>query len=864
MEIVKFNGLSEQGAKNRLTEYGKNLLDQKKETPKWKKFLLQFKDPLIYLLLAAVIISFVAWILEGSHGAPADVIVIIIILIANALIGYMQESKANKAVEALKSMIKPHCKVVRDGKIVEIEASRVVPGDILYLTEGDIVAADGIVLESNELKIAEAVLTGESESVSKVKYPGATEFSLPKENDLRPIAERKDCVFATTHVTSGKAFALVTKTGMISEVGKIAKMLDSVKEEPSPLTRQLAQMSKVLGIGACVIAAAVILVLILQQGFNSLDTFIQMLVLGVSLAVAVVPEGLVAILSVVLALGVTRMAKRGAIVKKLASVETLGSANVICSDKTGTLTQNKMTVKQISSNEKTTILFGSLCNDTQVETDGQLLGDPTETSIVAKAIEAKLYQAAQRNYTRISEVPFSSNRKMMSVLLDENQQERNLLVSKGAPDILLEKCTHILIDEKIVEIDSEIKSSILSEITNYSMQALRTLGVAYKNTESSKISQTDETGLCWVGMLGIIDPPRAEAKDAVKLAKSAGIRVIMITGDHKLTAGAIAKQIGLVADVSSVVEGKQLDNMTEAELKETVLHTNVYARVAPEHKLKIVNVLRNAGFITAMTGDGVNDAPAVRQADIGIAMGITGTGVTKEASKMILTDDNFATIISAVSEGRIIYNNIRKFLAYLLSSNIGEVVAVLLGVIFASVLDITRANGELIFSPLLATQILWINLLTDCAPALALGLDKSKANLMSEKPRKLQEPILARSAWTTLAIVGFTMGFATLIGAKIGGSSTAFSVLVISQLLNVFCSRDVYKSALYDFFSNKYLLLAVVFSFLLQLVVVYIPFLQGPFGTHSLSIAEWLIVFALSLLTPAVSEIRKYFLRHTK
>ncbi|MDR3152611.1 MAG: cation-translocating P-type ATPase [Bifidobacteriaceae bacterium] len=858
---VVYNGLSFEAAKNRLQEYGLNQLRPAKSNSRLKIFLQQFRDPLIYLLLAAVIISFFAWALEGAKSVPADVIVIVIILIANAFIGYIQEAKANKAVEALKSMIKPYCRVVRSGKIADIPAADVVPGDVLYLTEGDIVAADGIILESNDLKIAEAVLTGESESVLKEEYPQANEFTVPSKTDSRPLADRIDCVFASTFVTSGKAYILVTKTGMFTQVGKIADMLDSVKEEPSPLTRQLTQMSKILGLGACVIAAGVVVILLLQQGFESLDTFVQMLVLGVSLAVAAVPEGLVAILSVVLALGVSRMAKQHAIVKKLASVETLGAANVICSDKTGTLTQNKMTVKKVSANEKLTIVFGSLCNDTRITEAGELKGDPTETSIVSRAIEENYWREFKDVYKRISEVPFSSKRKMMSVLLKDGQKNTNLLISKGAPDILLDKCSHFLQAGKIVEMNRETKNEILSEITSYSADALRTLGVAYKMAKLLNITDSDETGLCWVGLLGIVDPARPEAKSAIKIAKKAGIRIIMITGDHKLTAGAVAKQIGLIDDQNQVIEGKVLDNMTQEAQKEAILANNVYARVAPEHKLKIVNILKEAGFVTAMTGDGVNDAPAVRRADIGISMGITGTQVTREASKMILTDDNFATIISAVAEGRVIYSNIKKFLIYLLSSNIGEVIAVFLGVLFSSFLGLTKIDGSLIISPLLATQILWINLLTDCAPALALGLDKTPSDLMSLPPRRSGEAILSRSDWATLLIIGFTMGLVTIVAVKIGYQSMAFTVLVLAQLFNVFCCRHKFQTVWKGLFSNKFLLGAVAISFILQLLVIYTPFLQNPFGTHSLSSKEWFIAVLLALVVPVVSEIRKYFLR---
>ncbi|MDR3128611.1 MAG: cation-translocating P-type ATPase [Bifidobacteriaceae bacterium] len=861
MENKNYNGLSKQAAQNRLVEYGPNILQQVKSDSKLSKLLRQFKDPLIYLLLAAIIISLLAWILEGARGTPADVIVIFIILVANGFIGFIQESKADKAVDALKSMIKPYCKVIRNGKIIDIPAQLVVPSDILYLSEGDVVAADGIILSSNELKVAEAVLTGESESVSKIDYKGANEFTTVNVQDSRPLAERNDCVFASTHVTSGKAYVLVTETGMNTQVGKIANMISSVKNEASPLTKQLATMSKILGLGACIIAISLIIILLLQQGLGSVDIFVEMLILGVSLAVAVVPEGLVAILSVVLALGVYRMAKQHAIVKKLTDVETLGSANVICSDKTGTLTQNKMTVKKISANEELTVSFGSLCNDTQIDNDGELKGDPTETSIVARAIKIGVYNKFKDFYERISEVPFSSKRKMMSVLLSGQTDDSNLVVSKGAPDILLEKCTHVLVDGQTVGLETATKNLILENIFNYSKQALRTLGVAYKNTNLTTISENDEIGLCWVGLLGIIDPPRQEATDAIKLAHEAGIRVIMITGDHKLTAEAIAKQVGLIDDNSQVVEGKELDNMTDEQLRDTVLSVNVYARVAPEHKLKIINVLKNNGFVTAMTGDGVNDAPAVRRADIGIAMGITGTEVTKEASKMILMDDNFATIVSAVSEGRAIYNNIKKFLIYLLSSNIGEVVTVFLGVLLASFIGLSKNDEALIFTPLLATQILWINLLTDCAPALALGLDKSKANLMKARPRPIAAPILSRSNWLTLIIIGLTMGLVTIVAVKIGGSSLAFTVLVLAQLVNVFCCRHNYETGLKDILANKYLLGAVALSFIMQLIVVYVPILHKPFGTHNLSITDWFIAIFLALWVFVVSEIRKYFLR---
>lgn len=791
-------GLSSEEAKRRLDKFGPNELASAPPVPKWKKFLQQFQDPLVYLLLAATAISLVAWIIEKVNAAPGaegealpfDSIVIVLILIVNAILGYMQEAKAEEAVNALSEMTAPTSNVLRNGRVERINTTDIVPGDILVLGEGDTVPADGRLLAAASLRIAEASLTGESVPVGK--KPATLDSA-------KALGDRANMVFNGTSVTQGTGRAIVTGTGMNTQVGKIADLLQSTEDEATPLQKEMNHVSKILGIAVCIIAVVVLLALAVLEGFHSVHDVIDSLLLAVSLAVAAVPEGLAAILTVVLALGVQRMAAHHAIVKKLHSVETLGSASVICSDKTGTLTRNEMTVERVvvpsgeveltgtgyapegdmvsidgsavpenvANEVLATLGAGTLANDGELregEKPGtwEIVGDPTEVSLV---VAARKTHADKKfaHFDRVAEIPFTSERKRMSVIARNATDAGKLTVfAKGAPDVLLSYCDRIYVNGAIRKLTEGDRQDILDTVERLSREAYRTLGEAFRPLETDSLAQipgirTNSAGeisdiseqaeaieahLVWCGMVGIIDPPRTEVRDAVAEAHRAGIRTVMITGDHPLTAARIASDLGIIAKDGKALTGDELDAMDEAQLDKATSEVSVYARVAPEHKLKIVKSLQRQGNIAAMTGDGVNDAPAVKSADIGVAMGITGTEVTKQSAKMILADDNFSTIVAAVREGRGIFDNIRKFLRYLLSSNVGEVFTVFFGVVFAGWLGIKNPESVGVTVPLLATQLLWINLLTDAAPALAMGVDPMTEDVMNRKPRKLTDRVI--------------------------------------------------------------------------------------------------------------------------
>ena len=724
LDVDTNTGLSSAEAQRRLEKFGPNQLASAPPVPKWKKFLAQFQDPLVYLLLAATVISLIAWFIERSHGTagevlPFDAIVIILILIVNAVLGYIQEARAEQAVEALAQMTAPQTSVLRDGKIVHINTADVVPGDIVVLGEGDTVSADGRLFAAASLRIAEASLTGESVPVGK--KPDTLDSA-------KALGDRTNMIFNGTSVTQGTGRAIVTGTGMNTQVGKIADMLSQTDDEDTPLQKEMTHVSKILGIAVCIIAAVVLVALFITQGFHKMpDDLIDSLLLAVSLAVAAVPEGLATILTVVLALGVQRMAKHNAIVKKLSSVETLGSASVICSDKTGTLTRNEMTVERIvtpsgevqltgtgyepkgkmlgmggdaieesapvNAEALRTIAVGAFANDGDLRQNDagqwEIVGDPTEVSLVVASRKIKADRALGK-LDRVAEVPFTSERKRMAVIGKDSSDNGNLSVyAKGAPDVLLGYCTRIAVGDAVRPMTEGDRQEILATVERLSGEAYRTLGEAYRPlgttsladipgiktnaagqvTDISEQSDVIERDLIWAGMVGIIDPPRTEVRDSVAEAHRAGIRTVMITGDHPLTAARIASDLGIIEKGGKALTGDQLDAMPdEAAFDKETSEVSVYARVAPEHKLKIVESLQRQGNIAAMTGDGVNDAPAVKSADIGVAMGITGTEVTKESAKMILADDNFSTIVAAVREGRVIFDNIRKFLRYLLLS----------------------------------------------------------------------------------------------------------------------------------------------------------------------------------------------------
>ena len=942
LNVDPSHGLSEEEAKRRLAKFGPNELASAPPVPKWKKFLAQFQDPLVYLLIAATIISVIAWFIEkanaqpGAEGGevlPFDAIVIILILIVNAVLGYMQEAKAEAAVEALAQMTAPQTSVLRDGKVMRINTADVVPGDIIVLAEGDSVSADGRLVNAASLRIAEASLTGESVPVGK-KPDTLTE--------AKALGDRANMIFNGTSVTQGTGRAIVTGTGMNTQVGKIADMLSQTDDEDTPLQKEMTHVSKILGIAVCIIAAVVLVALFITQGFHKMpDDLIDSLLLAVSLAVAAVPEGLATILTVVLALGVQRMAKHNAIVKKLSSVETLGSASVICSDKTGTLTRNEMTVERIvtpsgevqltgtgyepkgkmlgmggdaieesapvNAEALRTIAVGAFANDGDLRQNDagqwEIVGDPTEVSLVVASRKIKAERALGK-LDRVAEVPFTSERKRMAVIGKDSSDNGNLSVyAKGAPDVLLGYCTRIAVGDAVRPMTEGDRQEILATVERLSGEAYRTLGEAYRPlgttsladipgiktnaagqvTDISEQSDVIERDLIWAGMVGIIDPPRTEVRDSVAEAHRAGIRTVMITGDHPLTAARIASDLGIIEKGGKALTGDQLDAMPdEAAFDKATSEVSVYARVAPEHKLKIVESLQRQGNIAAMTGDGVNDAPAVKSADIGVAMGITGTEVTKESAKMILADDNFSTIVAAVREGRVIFDNIRKFLRYLLSSNVGEVFTVFGGVMLAGVLGITQPGTTGVAVPLLATQLLWINLLTDAAPALAMGVDPQTDDVMARSPRKLTDRVIDRDMWIDIAFIGIIMAAVTLIGMdmhlegglftdrSIGGThefqmiearTMGFTILVFAQLFNAIASRSARQSAFVGLFSNKWLWGAIGLSVVLQLVVIYVPFLNSAFGTTPLGPWAWVECICLAAVVLIASEIYKAIMR---
>ena len=940
LNVDTHTGLSSEEAKRRLEKFGANELASAPPVPKWKKFLQQFQDPLVYLLLAATAISLVAWIIEkvnaapgaeGGEALPFDAIVIVLILIVNAVLGYVQEAKADEAVNALSEMTAPTSNVLRNGRVERIATTDIVPGDVLVLGEGDTVPADGRLFAAASLRIAEASLTGESVPVGK--KPETLEKA-------KALGDRSNMVFNGTSVTQGTGRAIVTGTGMNTQVGKIADLLQSTEDDTTPLQKEMNHVSKILGIAVCIIAVVVLVALAVLEGFHSVHDVIDSLLLAVSLAVAAVPEGLATILTVVLALGVQRMAAHHAIVKKLHSVETLGSASVICSDKTGTLTRNEMTVERvvvpsgeveltgtgyapegdmvslngdavpenIAQEVYATLGAGTLANDGELREGPkpgtwEIVGDPTEVSLV---VAARKTHADKRfhHFTRVAEIPFTSERKRMSVITKNDTDSGKLTVfAKGAPDVLLSYCDRIFVNGAVRKLTEGDRQDILKKVEELSREAYRTLGEAYRPLETASLrevpgfrtnaggdvsdisEQADviEHQLVWTGMVGIIDPPRVEVRDAVAEAHRAGVRTVMITGDHPLTAARIASDLGIIEQGGKALTGDELDSMDEKQLDKATSEVSVYARVAPEHKLKIVESLQRQGNIAAMTGDGVNDAPAVKAADIGVAMGITGTEVTKQSAKMILADDNFSTIVAAVREGRGIFDNIRKFLRYLLSSNVGEVFTVFLGVVLAGFLGIKNPDSVGVTVPLLATQLLWINLLTDAAPALAMGVDPTTEDVMNRKPRKLTDRVIDGAMWGDIVYIGLIMAIVTLIGMDMhlsGGVFTdrsvdalghdaqmveartmGFTILVFAQLFNAIASRSHLQSAFKGLFSNKWLWGAIALSIVLQLLVIYVPWLNTAFGTTPLPPMAWLECIGLAAIVLVASEIRKIFLR---
>ena len=902
-------GLSSVEAASRLVSHGPNELRSQPREAAWRRFLKQFADPLVYLLFGAMVISLAAWFLEGASGLPIDVVVILLIVLANAVIGFVQENRAADAVAALADMTAARATVLRDGKLATVPAADLVPGDVLVLGEGDAVAADARLISASSLQVQEASLTGESEAVTKTVTPLL---------ELGSLGDRHNMVFKGTAVARGVGRAVVTGTGMDTEMGRIATLLDETADEPSPLQREIAQISRTLGVLVIGIAVVVMIVVAAVNGVSSFHEAVDILLLGVSLAVAAVPEGLPAILSLVLAIGVQAMARRNAVMKDLHSVETLGSVSVIASDKTGTLAKNEMTIREIvtpsgrveltgtgyepvgaavitgdeartRAEVERTLAAGAMANNAQLaQVNGtwEVQGDPTEAAFLVA--QHKLDGVSERigAWERIGEVPFTSERKMMSVLGRRTTDEHVRLFAKGAPDVLLERCTAELVGDDVVPLSDERRGRIEADIERLSAEGYRTLGVARRRAleqDPATFAEDAEHDLVHLGVVAIIDPPRPEAVKAIAEAHRAGIRTVMITGDHPVTAARIAADLGITEGASQALTGREIESMDDEELGRAVRDVDVYARVSPEHKLRIVDALQAGGQVVSMTGDGVNDAPALKSADIGIAMGITGTEVTKEAGEMILGDDNYSTIVAAVRQGRGIFDNIKKFMRYLLSSNMGEVATVFLAVLLGGLIGLADpANPAAAVVPLLATQILWINLVTDSGPALAMGVDPETDDVMGRGPRKLTDRIIDTHMWQRIIGVGLVMGLLALLiydltlpGGLVGGleglatpdsqfavaRTTVFTALVFMQLFNALNSRSDTGSAFTHMFSNAWLWGSVALVTVLQALVVEVPFLQSAFGTAPLDWIHWAVAVGAGAAVLLYEEVVKLLRR---
>jgi P-type Ca2+ transporter type 2C len=890
------DGLSDDDARAKLERDGPNELEAEKPVPAWRRFLAQFQDVLVILLLVATTVSAALWIYERETALPYEALAILAVVLLNATMGYLQESRAEAAVAALRAMSAADATVIRGGERRRVAAREIVSGDVILLEEGDTIPADARLIESTALQTAEAALTGESLPVSKDTAPIADDVAL---------GDRHNMVFSGTAVTYGHGKAIVTATGMRTEMGRIAGLLKATPAETTPLQRELDRTGKVLGVVVIVIAIVMIGTIVIVERVRGFSALVDVLILGVALAVAAVPEGLPAIVTAVLSIGVQRMAGRRAIVRHIAAVETLGSASVIASDKTGTLTKNEMTVRVVVTASGRVTFGGSgyapegevrsgdgapiedglrieleralaaadrANNAVVAEHDGRwtVQGDPTEGALLVAARKAGLENdALEARLPRVAEVPFSSERKLMSTVHRDAEKDRLIVFAKGAPDVLLGRCSHEVVADDRRVLTPARRAEILRANESLAGEALRTLGVAARwlpdgasAPASGNVDERVEQELVFAGLIGMIDPPRAEARDAVARAKGAGIRAIMITGDHPRTASVIAQELGISTD-GRAMTGADLDRLDDEALARSVAEVSVYARVNPEHKLRLVKALQHGGAIVAMTGDGVNDAPALKTADIGVAMGITGTDVSKEAADIVLADDNFASIVAAVEEGRAIFANIRKFLRYLLSSNIGEVMTMFFGVLLASRIGL-RAEGTTIALPLLATQILWINLVTDGAPAIALGVDPADDGLMQQPPRPHGESVVTARMWRGILFVGVIMAAGTLLvldaalpGGFVQGTgdmryaqSMAFTTLILFQVFNVFNARSDERSAFTGLFTNRWLWLAVALSVALQFVVLHVPALQQAFGTVGLGAADWgrCVVVASSVL----------------
>lgn len=856
------NGLTSEQARRRSAETGKNKLAEGKKTPLILRFLSQFADPMIIILIAAAVISAITSVLQKEF--PSDVIIIMFVVIINAILGVYQESKAEKAIEALQKMAAATTKVLRDGKVCEIPSEDLTVGDVVLLEAGDAVPADGRIFESASLKIEESALTGESVPVNKfIKAIG-----LEGQKDV-PLGDRKNMMYMGSTVVYGRGKAVITSIGMDTEMGKIAGALSSAKDEQTPLQKKLGQLSKILSfivLGICVFMFAFDIVRALVTGTEmNLDFLLGSFMLAVSLAVAAIPEGLAAVVTVVLSIGVTNMSKKNAIIRKLTAVETLGCAQIICSDKTGTLTQNKMTVvEHYCDNEKMLAEGMALCTDVNLDDDGNLVGEPTEMALVAYSMSLGMNKnELLKGAPRVGEAPFDSNRKMMSTI--HKTADGILQFTKGAPDEILKHCTRIFKNGEVSPLTDADRDAVLKKNKEFADRALRVLACGYKQLSCVPEDQSPdniENELVFCGLVGMIDPVRPEVKAAIEECRGAGIRPIMITGDHNDTAVAIALELGIIKDKSEAITGAELDDISDEDFKEKVTQYSVYARVQPEHKVRIVNAWKSRGMITAMTGDGVNDAPSIKSADIGVGMGITGTDVTKNVADMVLADDNFATIVSAVEEGRRIYDNIRKSIQFLLSSNLSEVMAIF------------TAN-LLGFTILKPVHLLWINLVTDCFPALALSMEKGEKNLMKRPPRKSSDGIFAGGVGFDVVYQGLFVTLLTLAAYFIGhfmeagrweltesadGMTMAFLTMSMCEIFHSFNMRSQHGSTvsmlLHGSF-NKYIFGSTVLSLITTALVIEVPFLADAFDFTTIDAREFFTALGLAFLIIPLVEIVK-------
>ena len=854
-------GLSTDEAKKRRIEYGLNKLNQKKKESLFIKFIKQFNDFMIIILIIASIISLVLAKMEGTNDY-IDSIIIIAIVIFNAILGLIQESKAEKSIEALQKMSSPTAKVKRDEKIIEVSSEEIVPGDIVILEAGKFVPADCRLINSYNLKIEEAALTGEN---------------IPVEKDAKKILKKDiamgdmvNFAFATTIVIGGHAEAVVTETGMNTRVGRIANMIINDESPETPIQKKLGEVGKNLGI----ICLGICFLIFIIGIFKKIEIK-EMFMTSVGLAVAAIPEGLPAIVTIVLSIGVTKMAKKNAIIRKLPAVETLGSSSVICSDKTGTLTQNKMTVVNLSNingeiqnqYDKNFLLeLGSMCTDVTLGIRNQTNekynlgeiyiadGEPTEKAIVQKALDSNINkEKLYREYERITDIPFSSERKLMTTI--HKTEDGYRIITKGAPDVLINKCNRYYFNGTELNLDNNNKNKIKIINEEMAQKALRVLAVGYKDVKElpEQLDVNIENNLTFVGLIGMIDPPREGVKESIKICKNAGIKTVMITGDHIITAKAIARELGILYGKDLAITGKELDNISDKELEKNIMRYSVFARVSPEHKVRIVNAYRKAGNVVAMTGDGVNDAPALKNADIGIAMGQNGTDVAKNASDMILTDDNFVTIVSAVKEGRNIYDNIKKAIHFLIATNVGEIVTIFFGLLLG------------LESPLLAIQLLWINLVTDSIPAIALGLERPEIDIMDKKPKDPKKGIFADGLWGNIFVEGMMIGILTLLAFSIGNNkygleiarTMAFVCLGMLELVhsfNIKSDKSIFKVGIFE---NRFLIGAFLLGTILQCGIVFVPMFTKIFKLAQLNIIQWVYCITISILPIIIMECQK-------